>query len=248
MVVKNNGIHMSRLVGKSSVVGQKLMASRIYRRSRLWNCCRSCIVSGNSPIGSSCLVWPRVTREQIRDRDDAHRHSRAYFHAPCKEERSVVLPPEMWGGCRLEHGQLSVSLHGICDAAAHLEDAYACCRNSRLNVELRARARCYSSKRGTRIVVHGDDFMTGRPRDQLECSKSKVDKHFETEHTMMRTSSALGNSFIMLNRRLVWQKNGVDNIPDHRHCDRVGKALHLHHAKVVATPAVKENEHLKKEM
>ena len=51
--------------------------------------------------------------------------SRAYFHAPCKEEKYVESPPEMWSkGCP-EYGRLRVSLYGTRDAAANWEDACA---------------------------------------------------------------------------------------------------------------------------
>ena len=50
--------------------------------------------------------------------------SRAYFHAPCKEEKSVELPLEMWSKGCLEYERLRVSLHGTRDAAANWEGAY----------------------------------------------------------------------------------------------------------------------------
>ena len=43
----------------------------------------------------------------------------------------------------------------------------------------------YSRKRGIRVVVHGDDFVSGGPRSQLECLEKVMDMHFESKHTMM---------------------------------------------------------------
>ena len=45
--------------------------------------------------------------------------SRAYFHAPCKEEKYVELPPEVRSGGCPEYGRLRVSLYGTRDAAAN---------------------------------------------------------------------------------------------------------------------------------
>ena len=59
--------------------------------------------------------------------------SRAYFHAPCKEEKYVELPRE-------EHGRLRVSLFGTRDAAATWEDAYAKVQTVSSTVGLRVQA------------------------------------------------------------------------------------------------------------
>ena len=50
--------------------------------------------------------------------------SRAYCHAPSKEEKYVELPTEMSKGCP-EYGRLGLSLYGTRDAPANWEDAYA---------------------------------------------------------------------------------------------------------------------------
>ena len=43
--------------------------------------------------------------------------SRAYVHAPSKEEKYVELPPEMWSEGYLEFGRLGVLLYCTSDAA-----------------------------------------------------------------------------------------------------------------------------------
>ena len=45
----------------------------------------------------------------------------------------------------------------------------------------------------------------------------------------------------MLNRKSLWQDDGIAHIPDTRHCERVVGALNVQHAKTVVTPADKES-------
>ena len=79
----------------------------------------------------------------------------------------------------------------------------------------------------TRISVHGEDFMSGGPRSQQERLEKVMDKH-ESKHTMMGASSDLGESLVMLNRRIVWQDDGIAYIPDKRDTlERVVDALNL---------------------
>jgi hypothetical protein len=52
--------------------------------------------------------------------------SRAYFHAPAKEEKYVEQQPEEWGsGPMLECGILLMPMYGTRDAALNWEDQYA---------------------------------------------------------------------------------------------------------------------------
>ena len=94
--------------------------------------------------------------------------SRAYFHAPSKEEKYVELPSEMWRSEYPEYGRLRVSLYGTRDAAANWEDAYAKVLTEH-GFSRGAASQCSfcCKERGIRDVVHGDDFLSGSPRSQL---------------------------------------------------------------------------------
>ena len=86
--------------------------------------------------------------------------SRAYCHAPCKEETYVELP---------EYGRLRVSLYGTRDAAANWEDAYPnVLREHQFDRGVACPCSFYSRVRGIRTVVHGDGFISGGPRHQLK--------------------------------------------------------------------------------
>ena len=69
-----------------------------------------------------------------------------------------------------------------------------------------------------------------------------MDKHFESKLAVLGASSDLAESLVMLSRKILWQDNGVEYIPNKRHRERVVEALSLQHAKTVVTPAVRERE------
>ena len=95
--------------------------------------------------------------------------------------------------------------------------------------------------RGDRIIVHGDDFISGGPRHQLKWLEEVVDKHVESKHTVKRASSDLAKPLVMLNRnRVVGQRDRV--YPGQKNTDRVVEALNLQHRKTVVTPAVRESQ------
>ena len=87
--------------------------------------------------------------------------SRAYFHAPCREEKYVELPPEMWSEEYPEYGRLVIggTLGG-------------CVYQSTAGTSVRMWG-CVSmfvllTKERIRIIVRGDNFMSGGPRSKLE--------------------------------------------------------------------------------
>ena len=46
-------------------------------------------------------------------------------------------------------------------------------------------------ERGIRVVVHGDDILSGGPRSQLGWLEKVLDKHFEAKHIVMGESRSL---------------------------------------------------------
>ena len=74
----------------------------------------------------------------------------------------------MWLSEYPEYGRLRVSLHGTRDAAANWEDAYAKVLTEHGFARGTASPCSFCCKeRGIRVVVHGDDFLSGGPRSQL---------------------------------------------------------------------------------
>ena len=44
-----------------------------------------------------------------------------------------------------------------------------------------------------------------------------MDKHFESKLAVLGASSDLAESLVMLSKKILWQDNGVEYIPDKRH-------------------------------
>ena len=87
-----------------------------------------------------------------------------------------------------EYGKLRVSLYGTRDATANWEDAYA-----KVLTEHSPCPFC-CKERGIRVVVHGDDFLSGCPRSQLGWLEKVLDKRFEAKRTLMGESRSLKES------------------------------------------------------
>ena len=107
------------------------------------------------------MVWTRGTREKFRYRDAAHTDiSRAYVQSLSKEEKYVKLPLGMWTGGSPEYGRLMVSLYGTRGPAAILEDACAQVLDQ-FEGEVACPCSLQSREGGIRVVVHGDDPLSG---------------------------------------------------------------------------------------
>ena len=134
-------------------------------------------------------------------------------------------------------------LHGTRDAAANWEDAYAKVLTEHGFIRGAASPFSFCCKeRGIKVVVRGDDFLSGGPRSQLGWLEKVMDKHFEAKHTVMGESSSLKESVVMLNRRISWRNSGIMYEPNTKHCQRIVEALNLQQAKTAGSPAVKDNE------
>ena len=161
--------------------------------------------------------------------------SRAYFHAPSKEEKYVELPSEMWRSEYPEYGRLSVSQYGTRDAAANWGDAYAKVLTEHGFARGVASPCSFCCKeRGRHSCLEASS--------QLGWLEKVMDKHFEAKHTVMGESRSLKKSIVMLNGRISWRSSGIMYEPDTKRCQRIVEALNLQQAKAVGSPAVKENE------
>ena len=90
---------------------------------------------------------------------------------------------------------------GTRDAAANLEDVYAkVLQEHPFERSVGCPCSIYSRERGIRIVVRGDDFLSGGLKHELKWMKSIMNKHFESKHIMMGASSDLGKSLVILNQ------------------------------------------------
>ena len=103
--------------------------------------------------------------------------SRAYIHAPAKEDKYVQLPGEDWKiGDEQMCGKLRVSMYGTRDAAKNWEAHYSdwLCSIG-FSKGLASPCSFYNKSKKIRIVVHGDDFLTAGPVPHLRWLKEKMD-------------------------------------------------------------------------
>ena len=77
-----------------------------------------------------------------------------------------------------------VSQHGIRDAAANWEDAHAkiLMEHGFARGAASSCSRCWK-ERGIRVVVHGDNFLSGGP--QIATGARESYGHFEAKHTVV---------------------------------------------------------------
>ena len=73
--------------------------------------------------------------------------------------------------------------------------------------------------------MHGDDFLSGGPRSQLQWLGKGVDEHFEAKHTVIGESRGLMESIVMLNKRISWRSSGIMYEPDTKHCQIIVEEL-----------------------
>ena len=153
------------------------------------------LIGGDGTKRSGIEVW--LDQIAMMHTDTSH----ANFHAPSKEEKYVELPSEKWRSEYPEYGRLRVSLLGTRDAAANWEDACA-----KVLTE-------HGFARGILLQRTWDQgcrawrrFLVWRPQRKWDSWKSCG----QAKHTVM------GESSVMLNRRISWRDNaraGHETLP-----------------------------------
>ena len=215
--LKGSGTHRSRLVAKEFRRGSKCEGFANFSAAPPLELVKLIIslVATAQRDPESRFGW----REHGANDQIAMTHtdiSHANFHAPSKEEKYVELTSEKWRSEYPEYGRLRVSLLGTRDAAANWEDAYAKVLTEHGFARGVASPRSFCCKeRGIKVVVHGDDFLSGGLNANGIAGKV-VDKHFEAKHTVMGESRSLKKSIVMLNRRISWRDNvraGHETLP-----------------------------------
>ena len=67
----------------------------------------------------------------------------------------------------------------------------------------------YFRKRGTKVIVHGDDINLGRPMQHLEWMKRITNKNLESTLAMTAANDEMDNTMVVLNRKIAWHGAGV---------------------------------------
>ena len=111
-----------------------------------------------------------------------------------------------------------MSLYGTRDAAANWEYAYAKeCGSIISTVGLRAHVHSTHVLEESGLLSTEMTSYQADPKHQLKWLEEVMDKHFESKHTVMGTSSDVAKLLVMLNRKILWWGNGIVYILDKRH-------------------------------
>ena len=122
----NSGIHRSRLVAKEFHRGSKVDGFTNFSATPPLELVKLMISMVATAQWDQAAWYGREGHENSSEVVMVHTDiSRAYVHAPSKEEKYVDLPPEMGSEGSPDNGRRRVSLYHTRDTAANWEDAHA---------------------------------------------------------------------------------------------------------------------------
>ena len=94
----------------------------------------------------------------------------------------------------------------------------------------------YHSEYGIRTVVHGDDFVSEGPIENLKAMDKKLRAHFDIKTEILGPESGCVKQLTILNRVVTWEREGVTWEPDPRHAEIVIEQLGLTSGKPLKLP------------
>ena len=173
--------------------------------------------------------------------------SRAYFNAKKdmdKDPTYVELPEEDDGKAAGMCGLLRVHMYGTRAAADGWHGEYSTFMKS-LGFVMGDASACVFRHRSRRLTssVHGDDFTTAGPKEELDWLKSEMEKRYElTENHRIGPGPQDGKEAKILNRIVRWTDLGIEYEADPRQGEKLVTSLGLGGAgiKSVGTPGVKQ--------
>ena len=168
---------------------------------------------------------------------------RAYFFAPTKRPIFIEIPAEDWEvGDEHRVGQLNLSLYGTRDAAANWAAAYTKMLQDIGFVKGRSSpCNFYHPDKQIKTTVHGDDFTSSGPEEELLWLKAKMEEKFDIKTNFLGPDvKRHAQEIRILNRVLRWTSDGIEYEADPRHAEIVVEQLGLVGAKPVVTPGCRE--------
>ena len=171
---------------------------------------------------------------------------RAYFYAPARRRVFVELPPEDYQpGDEHVCGLLQYSLYGTRDAAQSWEEELA---STLSDLKLTRGSACPCAWRGCIkeedivATVHGDDITIGGERSAVELLIKMTSKRYEIKKQVIGEDPDIEKSGRILNRVIVWNRDGITIEADQRHVREILKGLELERANHSATPCAVERK------
>ena len=90
------------------------------------------------------------------------------------------------------------------------------------------------------MIVHGDDFLVGGSRREVERFREEMNLQYEAKHQTIGPGGGPDNRMKVLNREIVWHDNKITIEADAKRVKAVLKDLGLEEAMPVKTPGVKD--------
>jgi len=152
---------------------------------------------------------------------------RAFFHAKCRREVYVELPPEDGepGMC----GMLNMAMYGTRDAPQNWEFEYGEFMES-VGFSKGKATPClfYHECRNLRCVVYGDDFTILGEEKDLDWFRKEMVKRYEVEFKARLGGTAQDDKAVfLLNRPIEWTAEGMTYEADQRHVEIILRDLGL---------------------
>ena len=175
--------------------------------------------------------------------------SRAYFNAKRDEDKDptyVDLPEEDEGKAAGMCGLLRVHMYGTRAAADGWHGEYSSFMKS-VGFTMGDASACVFRHKTRRITssVHGDDFTTAGPKEELDWLKAEMQKRYElTENYRIGPGPKDGKEAKILNRIVRWTGEGIEYEADPRQGEKLIGALGLEGAKCLGTPGVKQTREM----
>ena len=161
----------------------------------------------------------------------------AYFHAKASRELYVELPHEdpFWSAD--EVGRLNRALHGTRDAAINGAQAYSeVLQKMWLAKGSSSPCSFYHKELAIRTVVHGGDFMSEGPGENLKLMDAEMRKSFALKTEILGGDKGDVQSLRVLNRQIIWKDNEIHWEADPRHVEILARQLGMEHSSPVKTP------------
>ena len=155
----------------------------------------------------------RPTRLMVQD------IKKAYFFADATRKIYIELPPEDAEPGKV--GMLKKSLYGTRDAAMNWTAAYTSVLVDKIGFTQGVSTPCafYHAGYGIRTVVHGDDFVSEGPIENLIKMDKELRTHFDIKTEILGPEKDCVKQLTILNRVVTWESEGVTWEPDPRHAE-----------------------------
>ena len=169
--------------------------------------------------------------------------SRAYFNAKTDPNEPVyVCLPSEDPDSNLKVGLLRRHMYGTRRAADGWQEEYSSCLVEALNFEQGSACPCvfYNRERDLLCSVHGDDFTTRGPKEQLDWFEQKLAENYE-----LKVGPRLGagehdaKEATVLNRVIRWTETGIELEADPRQIERLLQENGLEGANSVCSPGIR---------